>query len=804
MAQLVGNDEIESLRVELAEIGRSLIWGHLENLRSSLFDENDGSNVDAQGKRVVDVTKLGALERNMFIDKLIKHIENDNLRLLHKLRKRIDNILFDCAKLPGLKSQEAKITIIDDVSGIIKPGRTTLFLGPPGCGKTTLLKALSGKLSKSLKAVRERGGSLRKKLCAITGAFRPGVLTGLMGVSGARETTLMDVLAGRKTSPSSNGLQQKYTQSGGRPFVLSTLIVGFDPHTGVPSLYQIDPSGTFSAWKANATGRNSNSMRDFLEKNYKETSGQEIVKLAIRALLEVVESGGKTIEVAVMTKEHGLRQLEEEEIDAIVAEIEAEKDAAEATNNAKKKDSAVEGSSSGGVTANQSERKPSNLSRRDGNQRPSKMDFEVPPTEHVPRAFAKEVLEIIEFYEIKDCLVGMPGVSGLSTEQRKRLTIDLELVANPSIIFMDEPTTGLDARAAAIVMRAVKNVAETGRTIVCTIHQPSIDIFEAFGELILLKAGGQVIYSGPLGQHSSSVIEYFEAISGVQKIRNNYNPATWMLEITSRSAEAQLCVDFTQVYKNCVLYQNNKEHVNRWSTPPPGSKELYFASRFSQNGWGQFKSCLWKQHLSYWRSPSYNLLHFTYMLIASLFFGILFWDQGRKINSQQGVFNALVLPYVATERSRCMVMVEVPYLLVQAIAFVIISYSMIGYYWSACKVFWYFYAMFCTFLYFTYLGMLFVALTPAFPVAAILQSAFYTMLSLFFGYLIPQPHQWMKITESGWRKLVCSKKSSENLLLRMQFSNFQVVDMDVLSNSEPCTLNGLDHRRGLCAGPIKI
>ncbi|THG02788.1 hypothetical protein TEA_017018 [Camellia sinensis var. sinensis] len=127
------------------------------------------------------------------------------------------------------------------------------------------------------------------------------------------------------------GLQQKYTQSGGvRPFGLSTLIVGFDPHTGVPSLYQTDPSGTFSAWKANATGRNSNSMREFLEKNYKETSGQETVKLAIRALLEVVESGGKNIEVAVMTKEHGLRQLEEEEIDAIVAEIEAEKAAAEA------------------------------------------------------------------------------------------------------------------------------------------------------------------------------------------------------------------------------------------------------------------------------------------------------------------------------------------------------------------------------------------------------------------------------------------------------------------------------------------
>ena len=48
---------------------------------------------------------------------------------------------------------------------------------------------------------------------------------------------------------------------------------------------------------------------------------------------------------------------------------------------------------------------------------------------------------------------------------------------------MDEPTSGLDARAAAVVMRAVKNVTETGRTVVCTIHQPSIDIFEAFDEV---------------------------------------------------------------------------------------------------------------------------------------------------------------------------------------------------------------------------------------------------------------------------------------------------------------------------------
>jgi len=94
-----------------------------------------------------------------------------------------------------------------------------------------------------------------------------------------------------------------------------------------------------------------------------------------------------------------------------------------------------------------------------------------------------EVIHTIELDGVKDSLVGMPNISGLSTEQRKRLTIAIELVANPSIIFMDEPTTGLDARAAAVVMRAVKNVVGTGRTVACTIHQPSIDIFEAFDEV---------------------------------------------------------------------------------------------------------------------------------------------------------------------------------------------------------------------------------------------------------------------------------------------------------------------------------
>ena len=57
---------------------------------------------------------------------------------------------------------------------------------------------------------------------------------------------------------------------------------------------------------------------------------------------------------------------------------------------------------------------------------------------------------------------------------------------------MDEPTSGLDARAAAIVMRCIKNVSRSGRSILVTIHQPSIEIFETFDSLVLLQRGGKV------------------------------------------------------------------------------------------------------------------------------------------------------------------------------------------------------------------------------------------------------------------------------------------------------------------------
>ncbi|XP_058221820.1 pleiotropic drug resistance protein 1-like isoform X2 [Rhododendron vialii] len=516
-------------------------------------------------------------------------------------------------------------------------------------------------------------------LKGVTGSFRPGVLTALMGVSGAGKTTLMDVLAGRKTG----GYIEGSILVSGYPKKQETFarIAGYCEQTDIHSPHvTVYESLTYSAW--------------------------------LRLPSEV--------------------------------------------------DSATR------------------------------------------KMFVDEVMELVELTPLREALVGLPGISGLSTEQRKRLTIAVELVANPSIIFMDEPTSGLDARAAAIVMRTVRNTVDTGRTVVCTIHQPSIDIFDAFDELFLLKRGGEEIYVGPLGHHSAHLISYFEGINGVSKIKDGYNPATWMLEVTSVAQEAAHGVNFAEVYKNSELYRRNKETIAELSTPPPGSKDLYFATQYSQSFFTQCMACLWKQHLSYWRNPPYTAVKFFFTTIIALMFGTIFWQLGSNRGTQQDIFNAMgsmhssvlflgiqnatsVQPVVAVERTVFyrekaagmysalpyafgQVVIELPYILVQSVIYGVIVYSMIGFEWTTDKFFWYLFFMYFTLLYFTFYGMMAVAVTPNQSIAAIVASAFYAIWNLFSGFIIPKTRipVWWK-----WYVYICPVSWTLYGLLASQFGNIQ-------------------------------
>ncbi|XP_074280493.1 pleiotropic drug resistance protein 1-like [Silene latifolia] len=426
------------------------------------------------------------------------------------------------------------------------------------------------------------------------------------------------------------------------------------------------------------------------------------------------------------------------------------------------------------------------------------------------KTFVEEVMELVELDSLRYALIGLPGVNGLSTEQRKRLTIAVELVANPSIIFMDEPTSGLDARAAAIVMRTVRNTVNTGRTVVCTIHQPSIDIFDAFDELLLLKRGGTQIYFGPIGRHGCDLIKYFEGIRGVHKIKDGYNPATWMLEVTSMAQETQLGVDFSELYKNSDLYRRNKATIQQHSIPAPGSKDLYFPTQYSQPVLTQFMACLWKQHCSYWRNTMYTAMRLFFAIFVGVMFGSIFWKLGSTTNKQQALLNAMgsmytavlflgiqnssgVQPVVFVERTVfyreraagmysalpyafSQVLIEMPYCFFQTAFYGITVYAMMGFQWTAAKFLYYLYFMYFTLLYFTYYGMMSVGVTPNPSIAAIVSSAFYGIWQVFSGFLIPRPRMpvWWR-----WYYWLCPISWSLYGLLVSQFGDLEITVIDL-------------------------
>ncbi|KAK9682589.1 hypothetical protein RND81_10G083900 [Saponaria officinalis] len=426
------------------------------------------------------------------------------------------------------------------------------------------------------------------------------------------------------------------------------------------------------------------------------------------------------------------------------------------------------------------------------------------------KRFVEEVMELVELDSLRYALVGLPGVNGLSTEQRKRLTIAVELVANPSIIFMDEPTSGLDARAAAIVMRTVRNTVNTGRTVVCTIHQPSIDIFDAFDELLLLKRGGTQIYFGPIGRHGCDLIKYFEGIKGVRKINDGYNPATWMLEVTSMAQETALGVDFSEIYKNSDLYRRNKAAMQQHSVPAPGSKDLHFPTKYSRSVLTQFIACLWKQHCSYWRNTMYTAMRLFFALLVGVMFGSIFWKLGSKMDTQQALLNAMgsmytavlflgilnskgVQPVVFVERTVyyreraagmysalpyafSQVLIEMPYCFFQTAFYGITVYAMMGFQWTTAKFLYYLYFMYFSLLYFTYYGMMSVSVSPNESVSVIISSAFYGIWQVFSGFLIPRPRipVWWR-----WYYWLCPMAWSLYGLLVSQFGDIEIPVIDL-------------------------
>jgi ABC-type multidrug transport system ATPase subunit len=235
-------------------------------------------------------------------------------------------------------------------------------------------------------------------------------------------------------------------------------------------------------------------------------------------------------------------------------------------------------------------------------------------------AYVENILRMLELTPIASCVIGSDMAGGISMEQRKRTTIAVEMAANPSLLFLDEPTTGLDARSAQVVMRAVRMVAETQRTIICTIHQPSTYLFEMFDALLLLKKGGQTVFFGDLGPCSQSMISYFMSVPGCKPIADNGNAATWALEQigagTSSKVNPQTFADF---YAISPLKDQHRQALVELTTPKQGSQPISFPHLYAASSATQYKGNLSRAFMQYWRSPNYNFSRMFLAVVQAIF-----------------------------------------------------------------------------------------------------------------------------------------------------------------------------------------
>lgn len=305
----------------------------------------------------------------------------------------------------------------------------------------------------------------------------------------------------------------------------------------------------------------------------------------------------------------------------------------------------------------------------------------------------KRVVEVLEMLGLTT--FANMQVNALGSGELKLLTMALEVVTDPEVLFLDEPTSGLSINSALKVAQALRSIADARDTaVICTLHQPSKEVFQMFDQVLVLRKGGQAMYFGDIGTEALTLRKYFEK-HGATRMLPHENPAAWMLDVVAdeaidwhkqwlqsderkmRMAEtlafAQLStkketqqgcsfhVDLSDSHShsfnasssfsisagavnlgNAIVHNHelnrNLDTQQEAENPPsgaPSSTEIT-ANRVSLST--QIKEVVHRQFQLYWRMPEYNGTRLALSAAIALLLGVLFLGEIRT--DQQGFSSA--------------------------------------------------------------------------------------------------------------------------------------------------------------------
>uniref|UniRef100_A0A0N7ZS33 Protein white n=1 Tax=Daphnia magna TaxID=35525 RepID=A0A0N7ZS33_9CRUS len=261
--------------------------------------------------------------------------------------------------------------------------------------------------------------------------------------------------------------------------------------------------------------------------------------------------------------------------------------------------------------------------------------------------------EVIHELGLKKCentVIGNPerGIKGISGGERKRLAFASEVLTNPSLMFCDEPTSGLDSYMAQNIVQVLKNIASTGKTVVCTIHQPSSEVFALF-DRILLMAEGRTAFLGPV----SDALSFFSS-QGLP-CPPNYNPADYYIhtlaivpgqEIESRKKSKEIC----DAYESSQAGQQILEIVkaNR-SFKLSESQEFQLdevnvrKSPYKASWFAQFRAVFWRSLISVLREPAVLRVKAFQTIFISMLIALIYQGQTLQYDNVRNIQGALFI-----------------------------------------------------------------------------------------------------------------------------------------------------------------
>ncbi|XAR56131.1 hypothetical protein NMG60_11036482 [Bertholletia excelsa] len=238
-------------------------------------------------------------------------------------------------------------------------------------------------------------------------------------------------------------------------------------------------------------------------------------------------------------------------------------------------------------------------------------------------AHAEAVIIQLGLTRCKNSIIGDYFLRGLSGGERKRVSIGQEMLINPSLIFLDEPTSGLDSTTAQRIVSTLWELANGGRTVVMTIHQPSSRLFYMFHKILLLSEGNP-LYFGKGGE----VMDYFSRVGYAPAVA--MNPSDFLLDlangISSDDMENPMEVKQTLVSAfKTQMASNLQEELEQNDSPDEEGLEEKHLERWSTTWWQQF-TILLRRGLKERRHESFSGLKIMQVFVVAFLCGLLWWQ----------------------------------------------------------------------------------------------------------------------------------------------------------------------------------